>query len=89
MLKKKCFDLGTFLRYNQKCTGAGWKCGVCNAPITADDIEIDRFLLEVIKSMKDSKQGSEDMDSVEVFFFFGRKLDFFACHVIDFALNYT
>jgi hypothetical protein len=36
----QCFDLGTFLRFNEKNTTASWKCGVCNNPLTIDDLEV-------------------------------------------------
>ncbi|CAN0426627.1 unnamed protein product, partial [Discosporangium mesarthrocarpum] len=29
----QCFDLMTFLVFNEKCAGAAWKCGVCHKTI--------------------------------------------------------
>ncbi|CAM9892140.1 unnamed protein product [Ectocarpus sp. 6 AP-2014] len=61
----QCFDLNTFLSFNKDCAGAAWKCGVCNLPIKPEDLVVDTYLDEVVRSLEE--QGlTDDAEEVEI-----------------------
>jgi hypothetical protein len=49
VLSVQCFDLTTFLRFNEKCLPSGWKCPVCHTPMNLADLQV-RYL-ENLRSM--------------------------------------
>lgn len=53
----QCFDLGTFLRYNERGSAAGWKCGVCHAGLTVEGLRIDAFMRDILVELKERREG--------------------------------
>jgi len=43
-----CFDLLTYLSFNQRPGKSRWKCGVCHNPILPSDIIVDPFLSKIV-----------------------------------------
>lgn len=62
----QCFDLDTFLRFNEKGSAAGWKCGVCDRRLTLEDVRVDAFMQDVIRQIEARKLANEDLDSVQI-----------------------
>lgn len=50
----QCFDALTFLYMNER--KATWKCPVCDQPALFEDLIIDGYFLEVLKSCKNSDE---------------------------------
>ncbi len=61
----QCFDLDTFLRYNERGAAAGWKCGVCNATLAVDELKVDAFIHDVIKQLQ-GKETNEDLGAIQI-----------------------
>lgn len=64
----QCFDLGTFLRYNERGSAAGWKCGVCHAGLTVEGLQVDAFMRDILEELKERRDGGEgeELDSIQI-----------------------
>ena len=62
----QCFDLDTFLRFNERGCAAGWKCGVCHRTLTVDELRVDAFMQDVLRQIEARREANEDLDSIEI-----------------------
>jgi len=62
----QCFDLDTFLRYNERGAAAGWRCGVCNMVLTLEGLRVDAFMRNILAQIEARKEMNEDLDSIEI-----------------------
>lgn len=56
----QCFDVGTFISLNEK--KPKWMCPTCNKSCSYDDLQIENYFLEIIKSPK----LQDDINEVEI-----------------------